>query len=162
MNSILSLDPGFARLGYCLSNSVPIKFGCLETSSKDLFEQRLLYIHNWLESFIKDNNVELLIYEAPIGLKGDNGYKLAQVVGLINVLAAKYKAKLITYSATQVKRIVVGTGKANKQDVEAAIRKIYDIKEKLVDDTADAIANFACYKIMSEQQINSLINFIPS
>ena len=49
-------------------------------------------------------------------LKGNNRYKLAQVVGLINVLAAKYKAKVITYSATQVKRIVVGRGKADKQD----------------------------------------------
>lgn len=38
---ILSIDPGFGRLGYCISDSAPIEYGGLETKSNELFEKRL-------------------------------------------------------------------------------------------------------------------------
>lgn len=144
--SILSIDPGFARLGYCLSNKAPIKYGCLETSNKKLFEQRLFNIYTFLEEIVKSNKVELIIYEAPIGLRGDNGYKLAQVVGVINLLAVKYATRLIAYSSSQIKKAVTGNSKADKKSVEDYVKKAYNVEDKLLDDTYDAIAILLTYQ----------------
>lgn len=143
---ILSIDPGFLRLGYCVSDSVPIKYGCLETKPTELFEKRLFHIYNFLEDLIKSYEVSLIVYEAPIGLKGDNGYKLAQVVGAINLLAVKYGTKLVSLSSSQIKKAVTGNAKADKKLVEEFVRKAYNVEEKLLDDTYDSLAVFNCYQ----------------
>ena len=108
-----------------------------------------MQLYDFIENLVQ-KKVSLSIYESP-HLKGDNGFKLAQVIGIINLIAAKYQTKIITYSATQIKKIVCGTGKATKQDIENCIRKLYDVKEKLLDDVYDAIANPTCWKILSKK-----------
>lgn len=145
---ILSIDSGFGRLGYCISDNAPIKYGCLETKSNELFEKRLFDIYNFLEDLIKSYEVSLIVYEAPIGLKGDNGYKLAQVVGTINLLAVKYSTRLISMSSSQIKKAVTGNAKADKKLVEKIVRETYSIAGKLLDDCYDAIAILNCYEII--------------
>jgi crossover junction endodeoxyribonuclease RuvC len=76
-----------------------------------------------LEKYIEDDLVDLIIFEDGI-FRGANGPYLNYIAGVFHLAAAIYDVPIKSAKPTQIKKELTGNGKADKNDVEAAVLKI--------------------------------------
>lgn len=161
---LLAIDPGFGRLGFAigLSNGKLINYDLIETPAWTVFESRLLTIYNALEAVLAVNSIDLIVYEEPGRLSGRNGFLLPQVLGVINLLVAQHKLKVIRYSPSEIKSMVTGKGGACKTLVEDKVVQKFNLTREefkvrfggAKDDVFDAVGVFLCY-CLSNNILNS-------
>lgn len=145
---ILSIDPGFDRLGVAIIDRANGKEGmvhseCITTSRNDDFEDRLFMIGNSVEEIIKKYSPDhLAIEKLFFKTNQTTAMKVAEVRGVCLFFAKKHKLKIFEYSPPQIKTAVTGYGKSNKNDIANMVYKIIKIPNqgKLLDDELDAIA----------------------
>jgi Holliday junction resolvasome RuvABC endonuclease subunit len=152
---VLAIDPGYSRMGLAIGDSFGIltSYDLIETPSNQLFENRLWYAYQALESCVVNNTIELIAYEEPGKLLGKNSLLTPQVIACINLLVAKYNLKCLKYSPYEIKKAATNKVTADKTLVEERALKHFNIdpKEfklrfgKAKDDVADAIAVYMCY-----------------
>jgi len=75
------------------------------------------------------------VYKNPKTLK-----VLAAAQGVAMLAAAQHQISFFTLSPKTVKEMVAGTGKAKKEDIIAAVRRLFLLTENLTDNEADALA----------------------
>jgi len=75
------------------------------------------------------------VYKNPKTLK-----VLAAAQGIAMLAAAQHQIPFFTLSPKTVKETVAGTGKAKKEDIIAAVRRLFLLTENLTDNEADALA----------------------
>jgi len=153
---ICSSDLGFINNAYSIiDGDKKIILDIKDITTKEpVFEDKLVTIYDkYIEVFNK-YNVSCFIFEMPVfSGKGDTGSKLAQVVGIIR-LAAKQCGidTIVPYSATHVKSIVTGNGKASKADIMCSVSKFFNINNEFTSShTADSAAVGICY--LKDQQL---------
>jgi crossover junction endodeoxyribonuclease RuvC len=97
-----------------------------------------------LKCLIDTYDIRAIAFEDPVFVgKGKNGPDLQKVVGVIYYLAYLYELPVYRYTASAVKKQVTGNGKANKKDVENAVRnelKLDDSVKFKTDHESDAVA----------------------
>lgn len=146
----LYIDLGFGRFAYCLANTGNKKillYHCIETDKDKLIEDRIYDIYNQLEMLYKQYSYEIICIEEPC-FNGENGAKLNRVLGMLYVLIGKYNLKYLTYNPKTMKKMVTGTGNANKKDVLFHVQKYFPlVPNTLVDDIIDSIGIYICYLI---------------
>ncbi len=150
MNSvrILGIDPGFDRLGICILDKKNGKENlvystCIETSKKDSFEKRLMFIGKGLEIILKKYKPNELAIETIFFTKNQKTViNVAEVRGVCLYLCHKHGLSIHEYSPPQIKVAIGGHGKSTKADIAHMIPKILGIKISgdLLDDELDAIA----------------------
>lgn len=70
---------------------------------------------------------------------------LGHARGIILLAAASEEVELHEYSALEVKKAVVGYGRAEKRQVQEMVKAILNIKGELYPDSADALALALCH-----------------
>jgi Holliday junction resolvasome RuvABC endonuclease subunit len=80
-------------------------------------------------------------------MKGQVGAKLNQVIGVIRCLAKKQDLIEKSYTPTEMKKIVSGKGTAEKEEIIAAVQKIFSGRVFLKEENhaADSLGLFLCY-----------------
>lgn len=143
---ILGIDVGITNVGTAIVSSSKCLLYNNLISTKDFKStgDKLVVIHNSLFDIIEKYKPDLLIYEMPVKVQGANGPKLLGAVGIIEYLCALTNLEVLSKTATEIKKKVTGSGKADKQEVEEAVSK-YLINEKgtykfTTDHEADAAA----------------------
>ncbi|PIP75081.1 MAG: crossover junction endodeoxyribonuclease RuvC [Candidatus Levybacteria bacterium CG_4_9_14_3_um_filter_35_16] len=148
---ILGVDPGIARAGWGIIEINPpdggsklkvIKYGCLETDSKENVAQRLEKIYNGISELInKYKPEEMAVEELFFNTNAKTAFIVGQARGAIILAGAKSNILCFSYTPLQVKIAVSGYGRAEKNQVAQMVKTILSLKEiPKPDDTTDALA----------------------
>ncbi|MFA5062430.1 MAG: crossover junction endodeoxyribonuclease RuvC [Patescibacteria group bacterium] len=149
---ILGIDPGFGRVGYGVVTKgkgrewTPVAFGCIETSPKKTFVDRLAQVHEELVGLIKKYKPTRMAVEELFFFKNlKTAIEVGQARGVILLTAVENKLPVDEFTPLQVKQAVTGYGRAEKQQMQKIVAMILGIKEKIKsDDAADALAVALC------------------
>lgn len=168
---ILGIDPGTATTGYGVIK-VPddilgrefdygvelITYGNISTSKDRLAQDRLLQIYRELRDVIAKYKPEMIVIEMLFfGANTRTAIAVGQARGVIMLAAAEHRVPIHEYTGPQVKLMVAGSGRADKNQVHEGVRKFLGTpgrrKNKLkvswkgghLDDATDAVAIAICH-----------------
>ncbi len=149
VSRVLSIDPGFDRLGVAIlegesSRPILLHSECVVTGAKDPHEKRLLMIGERLREIVNKWKPQALAIETLFFNKNtSSAIKVAEARGVILYEAARAGLPVFEYSPQAIKIAVTGYGKADKVQMETMVRKLVSVSEtgeKRLDDEIDAIA----------------------
>jgi crossover junction endodeoxyribonuclease RuvC len=145
---ILGIDPGTHRMGFAILKSLPrFRFEILEYGTKEIpsgtgVAESLLFIRKevvHLVSIFQPNlaSVEELFFNKNL----KTAAKVYQARGVILLTLAESGIPLVEPTATQIKKGVTGSGRADKKQIRSALQLILGLKDlKGHDDSWDAVA----------------------
>ena len=157
---ILSIDPGFERVGIAIIEKTYLQKDklvyseCFKTLAKIPFPERLRNIGIEIEKIIKKYKPKVLAIEKLYFTTNQKTVMgVSEVRGAILYIASKNNLIICEYTPPQIKLAVTGYGKASKEMIMSMVPKLIDIKEKIKsDDELDAIAIgltcLACEKLI--------------
>ena len=150
---VLGVDPGLTRCGLAIVDEAPGRKVILKsvmvfrTPATDALADRLLHLDNALKEIIKEYKPDVVAVEQVFSqhnLKSVMG--TAQAAGLAMVNGARSGCQVFTYTPTQVKASVTGSGKADKRQIGRMIAKICGLSSPPEPaDASDAVALAICH-----------------
>jgi len=152
---ILGVDPGSRITGYGIIRAEGrlleyIDSGCIRVGEKPVAE-RLQVIFQSLATLIGEYRPqEFAIEQVFMARNPDSALKLGQARGAAIVSAASSGLAVHEYSARQVKQAVVGTGGADKSQVQHMVQALLSLSRTPQADAADALAVALCHAHMSQ------------
>jgi crossover junction endodeoxyribonuclease RuvC len=148
---ILGIDPGSIKCGYGLvglkgKDPFYITSGTISPSASKPLHQRLKSIFEALQEIIREHRPDDIVVEKIFFAKGAKAaLSLGHARGIALLAAASADINLHECSALEVKKAVVGYGRAEKQQVLQMVKLILNVKEPLYPDSADALALALCH-----------------
>ncbi|MDD2907283.1 MAG: crossover junction endodeoxyribonuclease RuvC [Candidatus Gracilibacteria bacterium] len=143
---ILGIDPGTTTVGFALikkenSKMKLIDYGVFKTTPKIDLSLKILEIGTDINHIIQKYNPEILSIEKLFfQTNTKTAIDVAQARGVIVYEAIKNNIKISDYTPLQVKKAITGNGKANKLQLQNAIKMIFGLETiPKPDDAADAI-----------------------
>lgn len=145
---ILSIDPGFERIGIAIlekergQKDKLVYSTCFKTSAKIPFHERLTLIGSEVEAMVKKYKpVALAIEKLFFTTNQKTVMGVSEARGVIIYCASKNGLAIYEYTPPQIKVAVTGYGKADKNMVIGMVRKLIEVKKTTnSDDELDAIA----------------------
>lgn len=145
---ILSIDPGFERVGIAILEKTFLKkdflvySNCFKTTTKIPLNERIKNIGNEIEKIIKKYKPKALAIEKLYFTTNQKTVMgVAEARGVIIYVATNNNLSVYEYTPPQIKVAVTGYGKATKNMVMSMVPKLIDIKSDIKsDDEIDAIA----------------------
>ena len=144
---ILGIDPGLANTGWGVieqsgSASRCLAYGCIATSATSEVAQRLARIHeDVLEVIARYHPEECAIESVYFGSNAKSAFATGQARGVALLATADARLVLGEYSPVQIKNTVVGSGTADKRQIQYMVRVVLKLDhEPRPDHAADALA----------------------
>ncbi len=151
MTRVLGIDPGTRSTGYGLVEAGRGRMdymasGCIRTGGGSM-PQRLGEIHAGVAELIDANGVDELAIEAVfLSRNPQAALKLGQARGVAIAAAVAAGLDVFEYAPRAVKKAVVGTGGADKEQVQHMVRILLSLRsQSLAADAADALAIAICH-----------------
>lgn len=148
---ILGIDPGLQKTGwglieyhnnhlsYCAS-------GLIKTKRTDKLSVRLAFIDRELEQVLKIWSPQAAaVEETFVNKNAASTLKLGQARGVALLAPARFGLEVDEYAANLVKKSIVGTGHAAKQQMGMMIRTLLPTCGDVTEDEADALAVAICH-----------------
>ena len=151
---ILGVDPGSRVTGYGLIRCEGNHLRCLEYGgikagdSRSTFSpNRLKKIYGELYSITARYSPAVMVVEDIFcAANAQSALKLGHTRGVVLLVGAQLEIPLVEYSPLQVKKAVVGYGRADKAQIQKMVQTLLKLKEKpLSHDAADALAVALCH-----------------
>jgi crossover junction endodeoxyribonuclease RuvC len=148
---ILGIDPGSRKTGYGIISKqgnrlIHVDNGAIFTQSAKDFPERLERIFTGLSEIIAQYRPEVVAVEDVFLAKNaQSALKLGQARGAAIVAAVNVGLPVHEYTAMQVKQAVVGTGRAEKTQVQQMIKALLNLPEVAQEDASDALAVAICH-----------------
>ncbi|MBJ7220603.1 MULTISPECIES: crossover junction endodeoxyribonuclease RuvC [unclassified Brenneria] len=145
MAIILGIDPGSRVTGYGIIRQqgrqlAYLGSGCIRTVVDDL-PTRLKLIYAGVSEIITQFHPDCFAIEQVFMAKNpDSALKLGQARGAAIVAAVNQDLPVFEYAARLVKQTVVGTGAADKKQVQHMVRSLLKLSASPQADAADALA----------------------
>jgi crossover junction endodeoxyribonuclease RuvC len=120
-----------------------LEAGIITTSAREPLAQRLEKIYQAMVKLVADTRPEVIVLEKLYAhyRHPTTAYILGQARGIICLVAAKKKLPLVEYSATRVKKAIVGNGLAPKYQVQQMVAHLLGLKSlPKYTDVTDALA----------------------
>lgn len=156
---VLGIDPGLAHTGWGLVERNGMRFrcvayGCVATYSDTPLHRRLLKIYQQVGAVIERYRPYAVGIETVwFGNNTTSAFATGQARGAALVACAEHGLDLGEYAPSTIKQTVVGTGQADKHQVQYMMRQLLNLEEEPhPDHAADALAAAVCY----------LVNAVPS
>ncbi|MCP5395445.1 MAG: crossover junction endodeoxyribonuclease RuvC [Sphingomonadaceae bacterium] len=143
---ILGLDPSLSCTGWGLVRSegsrlTHIANGQVKTDAKAPLPERLLHLHDAIFAVIGQYQPDRAAVEEIFANKNaQSTIKLAQARGAVLTACARGNLLVNEHAARLVKKAVVGTGAAEKQQVQAMLKVLLPGVQVAGADAADALA----------------------
>ena len=149
---VFGIDPGSDRTGYgCVdtngSRHQVVACGAIKTPASAAFPQKLLEIHTCLTSLLRTHRpdcvaIENLFHAANVR----SALKLGHARGVAMLAAVESGVEVFEYTPAEVKRAVVGYGRAEKPQVQQMVKLLLGLAEPpSPHDAADALAVAICH-----------------
>lgn len=152
---VIGIDPGSRICGYGIIErettcSVQpytyIASGRLEVSAKTPLHIRLKEIYDALVEVIRQYRPTHAAIEKVFFAKGVKAaLNLGHARGISLLAASSEGLSVYEYTASEVKKAIVGYGRAEKRQVQEMVRIMLDLKRALSPDSADALALSICH-----------------
>jgi crossover junction endodeoxyribonuclease RuvC len=149
---IVGIDPGSESTGYAIieSNGLEhqaILYGAIKTSSRKPFHERLFKIQQELDTILRREPAGVMAIEQVFSSANvDSALKLAHARGVILLVAAQHGLSVCEYSALEIKKGVVGYGRAEKEQVQSMVSFLLRLPSiPTPSDAADALAVAICH-----------------
>lgn len=143
---ILGLDPGLRRTGWGLlvSEGNRLSFvasGVILSSDKESLARRLCQLHDGLSERVRTLEPdEVAVEEVFVNKDAQATLKLGHARAVSLLVPALAGLPVAEYAANLVKKTVVGTGHADKRQIQAMVRVLLPKADPDSDDAADALA----------------------
>ncbi len=159
MAIILGIDPGSRLTGYGVIAQQGNRFtylgsGCIRLGGGPIPERlKMIYqgVTQLIEQFDPDS---FAIEQVFLAHNPDSALKLGQARGAAIVAATMAELPVTDYSARQIKQAVVGTGAADKKQVQHMVKTILKLPSTPQADAADALAIAMCHGHSQQSLIN--------
>ena len=149
---IFGIDPGSLRTGYgCVETDGRrhhlIACGAITVAASDSFPQRLALIHRELATLLASHRPECVAVESVFhAANARSAIKLGHARGVAILAAVEAGCHVVEYTPAEVKRAVVGYGRAEKHQVQQMIKLLLGLsKAPSPHDAADALAVAICH-----------------
>lgn len=158
---ILGIDPGTRITGYGLIEKVGnrllhIDNGAIYTRTDAPLSDRLKTIYSELCRVITDYAPAAMAVERIFVAKNAlSALKLGHARGVAMLAGVNAELPIAEYTALEVKKAVVGYGKAAKPQVQQMVRMLLNLPEIAQEDASDALAVAICHAHC--YQFNSLM-----
>ena len=149
----LGLDPGLNRTGYALlerSSRGPVlrEGGLIRSTRGRSLAERVHEIASGLREVLEEFQPHVLAIEQVFSLVRNpkSALLMAHARGAILSMAVEHGIPVVHYTPTQVKRLLTGSGKAGKEQIQRAIKTELGLDRLLEPhDVADAFAVALCH-----------------
>ncbi|MGI4746509.1 MAG: crossover junction endodeoxyribonuclease RuvC [Janthinobacterium lividum] len=151
MTRLLGIDPGLRFMGWGIleidgNRLRHIADGVIATDGDQPVPQRLKTLHDGLvQLFEAYRPEEAAVEETYVNRSGSSTLKLGYARGVALLAPALAGIAVSEYGAMEVKRAVVGTGAATKDQVEMMVRRLLPGATIRRADAADALAVAICH-----------------
>jgi len=143
---ILGIDPGLQKTGWGLIESLgsALQFkaaGLIKTDPAQSMAKRLSSLHCELCKIIEVWNPQsAAIEETFVNKNPASALKLGQARGVLLAVPALYGIETAEYSANKIKKSIVGTGHAAKNQMGMMVKTLLPACGQISEDEADALA----------------------
>lgn len=151
MALVLGIDPGSRKTGYglvdVLSGRVEyVSSGVIRVRDDLPLPDRLKVIFESVSEII-DSHIpqEFAIEQVFMAKSAGSALKLGQARGAAIVAAANKRIPVYEYEARKVKQSVVGTGAAEKCQIQHMVKTLLNLSKPPQEDAADALAVALCH-----------------
>ncbi len=154
MALILGIDPGSRITGFGIiqvGDGIPhnkpkyITSGCIRIKDGPLDQKLKQIFDSVCELILEFKPDEFAIESVFLSKNADSALKLGQARGAAIVAASHYALSVAEYPARKVKQSVVGTGAADKTQVQHMVKMILKLPSSPQADAADALAVALCH-----------------
>ena len=149
---IFGIDPGSTRTGYgCVETDGRrhrlVACGALAAPAISAFPDRLLFIHEGLVSLLANHRPDCVAIENIFHAKNArSALRLGEARGVALLAAASAGVPICEYTPAEIKRAVVGFGRAEKQQIGQMVKLLLGLDAiPSPHDAADAIAVAICH-----------------
>jgi len=150
---VLGVDPGLNRTGYAIlersiRNPVLREGGVIRSTQGLSLAERVLELGRGLREVIDEFKPQVLAIEQVFSTTKfpKTAILMAHARGALLYAAADAGIPVVHYTPTQVKRLLTGSGKASKEQIQHAIRQELALDKVLEpNDVADAFAVALCH-----------------
>lgn len=153
---ILGIDPGLANTGWGVIETRGMQcraraYGCIQTDATLDIARRLRRIHDEVGRVIERYHpTEVAIEEIFFSANSQSAVKTAHARGAALVACASCGLETGEYTPMQIKQAVVGTGTADKKQVQFMVKNLLHLEqEPRPDHCADALAAAICHAHLS-------------
>ena len=149
---IFGIDPGSERTGYgCIevtgSRHHLVTCGSISAPARSTFPEKLKHIHGALAALLAVHRpdcvaVETIFYSRNVR----SALKLGEARGIALLAASEAGLRVVEYAPAEIKRAVVGYGRAEKRQVQQMIKLLLGLDAPpSPHDAADALAVAICH-----------------
>jgi crossover junction endodeoxyribonuclease RuvC len=149
---IFGIDPGSDRTGYgCVetdgSRHRLVCCGAISAPASAAFPDRLALIHSRLSDLLRDHRpdavaIENIFFAANVR----SALKLGHARGVAMLAAVEAGVRVVEYTPAEIKRAVVGHGRAEKPQVQHMVKMLLGLATAPAPhDAADALAVAICH-----------------
>lgn len=150
MPLVLGIDPGSIKTGFGIINHVNgrneyVTSGIVQLPKTSLPERLNVIFDNLSEIIEKHGPDEMAIEQVFLAKSPDAALKLGQARGAAIVAGTHADLPVFEYTALQIKQSVVGTGAADKSQVQHMVKVLLKLPGVPREDAADALACALCH-----------------
>ncbi|MFT5277609.1 MAG: crossover junction endodeoxyribonuclease RuvC [Glaciecola sp.] len=150
MAIILGIDPGSRITGYGVikvtgGKASYLGSGCIRLTHDELSIRLKRIFDSVSEIITQFAPTEFAIEQVFMAKNPDSALKLGQARGAAIVAATNFDLPVAEYSARQIKQSVVGTGAADKAQVQHMVKNLLRLNATPQADAADALAVALCH-----------------
>jgi crossover junction endodeoxyribonuclease RuvC len=149
---VLGIDPGSLRTGFGVLDAVGSRLtyvasGVIRTEDGE-FASRLCEIFRCVRTIVAEYGPqEIAIERVFVNRNADSALKLGQARGAAICGTAEANAAVYEYAPRQIKLAVVGSGSAEKAQVQLMMKSILKLESRVAADAADALATAVCHAL---------------
>ena len=149
---VFGIDPGSERTGYgCVetdgSRHRIVVCGAITTPALAAFPEKLLFIHSRLTAILRDCRPQAVAIENLFhAVNVRSALKLGHARGVAMLAAVETGVAVFEYTPAEIKRAVVGYGRADKPQVQQMVKLLLALPAvPTPHDAADALAVAICH-----------------
>ncbi|MBI3941307.1 MAG: crossover junction endodeoxyribonuclease RuvC [Acidobacteria bacterium] len=149
---VLGVDPGARATGYGVVRTDGrrhecVTYGCIRREPEQDLPHSLRNIHDALDAILERHRPEAVAVESLFyAVNVKSALVLGHARGVILLCAAMHDTPLFEYSPLEIKKAVVGYGRAEKAQLQQMSKLLLNLKEvPEPHDAADALAVAICH-----------------
>jgi crossover junction endodeoxyribonuclease RuvC len=160
---VLGIDPGTAHTGYGFikvedttnghKNLIAVDWGIIETDKAENPAKRLSGIYESMHELFKKYSPDAMAMEKLFfANNAKTAIRVGQAQGVMLLSTSSYNVEVFEYAPGTIKKMVAGSGTADKKDMQKSLRKVFgarvrsDKKKRThFDNAADGLAVALCH-----------------